>query len=355
MFAYINKANYNTVFGRFDLEDKDGKALSLFTADFTGFKFKDASGEVAVSKTAMTAWLAAPANSAAVAAGKTIEVEDGKTLVMTVADADAAATAAIQLVVDAEQAKVDTAYDVPFGTLAADVDAVVKALVEKDVNTALVTVSVSGTTVTLKSTEDATVTKTATITVNKLGAISGKVDDGTNPVAGATVEITDGTDKFTATTAADGTYKIVDVPAGSYTGTVKAAGYLDGSITSLTVTAAIEATGTDVTLTKDTTAPTIDSVTGTAGSKDLTISMTEANALKDQVNKGAFTVTVNGIEVAVTNATIDTTAKTVTLTLETAVVSGNNVTVKYAPTGTNDIEDASGNKAITTIVSASIS
>ena len=65
-------------------------------------------------------------------------------------------------------------------------------------------------------------------------------------------------------------------------------------------------------------------------------------------------VTVNGVNVAVTNATIDASAKTVTLTLETNVVTGNNVTVKYAATGPNDIEDASGNKAITTIVSATI-
>lgn len=258
--------------------------------------------------------------------------------------------------VAAAKAKVNTtnAYEVPFGTT--DVDAAVKALIEADVDTDKVTVAVSGTTVTITSKNDTSKTATETIqTPVVLGAISGKISDSSaNPIAGAAVKFVQGTNEYTATTAADGTYTIVDVTvANGYTGTVKADGYLDGSIASFNVTAGTKETK-DVTLNKDITAPVIGSVTGTTATPTLTVSITEANTLKAQVDKGAFTVTVNGVNVAVTNATIDASAKTVTLTLETNVVTGNNVTVKYAATGTNDIEDASGNKAITTIVSATI-
>lgn len=122
----------------------------------------------------------------------------------------------------------------------------------------------------------------------------------------------------------------------------------------LTVTIEGVTVTTTAVITADTAAPVIASVTGTAGSNELTITITEANTLKNQVNKNAFTVTVNGIPVNVTNATIDTTAKTVKLTIETPVASGDNVSVKYTPTGTNDIEDLAGNKAVTKIVSTPI-
>ncbi|MCW8178038.1 SwmB domain-containing protein, partial [Verminephrobacter aporrectodeae] len=62
---------------------------------------------------------------------------------------------------------------------------------------------------------------------------------------------------------------------------------------------------------------------------------------------GAFTVLVNGVANAVTIVTIDGQAKTVTLTLSTAVTSGQTVTVAYAdPTTGNDanaIQDIAGN------------
>ncbi|MCW8200789.1 hypothetical protein D8B23_20940, partial [Verminephrobacter aporrectodeae subsp. tuberculatae] len=64
---------------------------------------------------------------------------------------------------------------------------------------------------------------------------------------------------------------------------------------------------------------------------------------------GAFTVLVNSVANAVTNVTVDSQAKTVTLTLTTAVTSGQSVTVAYAdPTTGNDanaIQDAAGNDA----------
>ncbi|MCW5258681.1 hypothetical protein D5038_20725 [Verminephrobacter aporrectodeae subsp. tuberculatae] len=64
---------------------------------------------------------------------------------------------------------------------------------------------------------------------------------------------------------------------------------------------------------------------------------------------GAFTVLVNGVANAVTNVSVEPQAKTVTLTLSTAVTSGQTVTVAYAdPTTGNDanaIQDAAGNDA----------
>ncbi|MCW8167244.1 hypothetical protein D8B21_20765, partial [Verminephrobacter aporrectodeae subsp. tuberculatae] len=72
----------------------------------------------------------------------------------------------------------------------------------------------------------------------------------------------------------------------------------------------------------------------------------------DQAHKpanGAFTVLVNGIANAVTNVSVEAQAKTVTLTLSTAVSHGQTVTVAYAdPTTGNDanaIQDTAGNDA----------
>ncbi|MCW8177763.1 hypothetical protein D8B25_21100, partial [Verminephrobacter aporrectodeae subsp. tuberculatae] len=77
-----------------------------------------------------------------------------------------------------------------------------------------------------------------------------------------------------------------------------------------------------------------------------------SNLDADQAHKpasGAFTVLVNGIANAVTNVTVEAQAKTVTLTLSTAVSHGQTVTVAYAdPTTGNDtnaIQDAAGNDA----------
>ncbi|MCW8205074.1 hypothetical protein D8B27_20415, partial [Verminephrobacter aporrectodeae subsp. tuberculatae] len=64
---------------------------------------------------------------------------------------------------------------------------------------------------------------------------------------------------------------------------------------------------------------------------------------------GAFTVLVNGVANAVTHVSVEAQAKTVTLTLSTAVSHGQTVTVAYAdPTTGNDtnaIQDAAGNDA----------
>ncbi|TYC54434.1 DUF4347 domain-containing protein [Zoogloea oleivorans] len=65
----------------------------------------------------------------------------------------------------------------------------------------------------------------------------------------------------------------------------------------------------------------------------------------------AFAVKVGGSTVAVNNVAIDATAKTVTLTLASAAMAGQSVTVAYTdPTGGNDVaalQDAAGNDAVT--------
>ncbi|MCW8164656.1 hypothetical protein D8B21_07030, partial [Verminephrobacter aporrectodeae subsp. tuberculatae] len=70
-----------------------------------------------------------------------------------------------------------------------------------------------------------------------------------------------------------------------------------------------------------------------------------------QPESEAFAVLVNGVANAVTNVTVDARAKTVTLTLSTAVSHGQSVTVAYAdPTtddDTNAIQDTAGNDAAT--------
>ncbi|MCW8209456.1 hypothetical protein D8B24_21150, partial [Verminephrobacter aporrectodeae subsp. tuberculatae] len=74
----------------------------------------------------------------------------------------------------------------------------------------------------------------------------------------------------------------------------------------------------------------------------------DADATHKPAN-GAFTVLVNGVANAVTNVSVEAQAKTVTLTLSTAVTHGQTVTVAYAdPTTGNDtnaIQDTAGNDA----------
>jgi uncharacterized repeat protein (TIGR02059 family) len=91
------------------------------------------------------------------------------------------------------------------------------------------------------------------------------------------------------------------------------------------------------------------SVTGTS----LVMTYTDASAL-DATHipaASAFAVTAAGASVSVTTVAVDAVAKTVTLTLGTAVAGGQAVTVAYTdPTSANDanaIQDTSGNDAAT--------
>jgi hypothetical protein len=78
------------------------------------------------------------------------------------------------------------------------------------------------------------------------GSISGTVYDdggGGGPIGGATVTANAGGADYTATTAADGTYTIIDVPAGpGYTVTASKAGYISDTEENVTVT--VESTTT---------------------------------------------------------------------------------------------------------------
>nr|WP_269449152.1 SwmB domain-containing protein [Massilia endophytica] len=103
--------------------------------------------------------------------------------------------------------------------------------------------------------------------------------------------------------------------------------------------------------TPDVTAPVFASAT--VNGTTLVMTYTEAVSL-DAVNGPAaarFAVTAAGSAVAVSNVVVDANAKTVTLTLATAVTNGQAVTVAYTdPTGGNDanaIQDAAGNDAVT--------
>lgn len=100
----------------------------------------------------------------------------------------------------------------------------------------VLTVAVTGVT----NSEAVNVTVVAAVTT---GSISGTVlyDDGgggSGPLEGATVTVNAGGTDYTATTAADGTYTIINVPAGSgYTVTVTKTGYTDGTVNNVSVTA----------------------------------------------------------------------------------------------------------------------
>lgn len=121
-----------------------------------------------------------------------------------------------------------------------------------------------------------------------------------------------------------------------------------------------DAVGNNAVLTLHSTGPTtgvlVDAVapvlnTATVTGNQLVLTYTEASTLDagHPPGIGDFAVTAGGTGNAVTGVTVDATAKTVTLTLTTAVASGQTVTVAYTdPTAGNDahaIQDAAGNDA----------
>lgn len=82
------------------------------------------------------------------------------------------------------------------------------------------------------------------------GAISGKVTDGTNPVEGAIVSLTIDGQKYSALTAADGSYTIASVPVGTgYVITAEKEGYL-GNSNPVNVTADQQTSDVNITMSK---------------------------------------------------------------------------------------------------------
>ncbi|MCW8208622.1 hypothetical protein D8B24_16695 [Verminephrobacter aporrectodeae subsp. tuberculatae] len=100
--------------------------------------------------------------------------------------------------------------------------------------------------------------------------------------------------------------------------------------------------------TPDTTPPEFSSAT--VRDNLLVISYTEANTLDATALAGNAGFTVNsttGTAITVSSASVDATAKTVTLTLSRAVVNGETVTISYAkPTTGNGVQDAAHNNAL---------
>ncbi|WP_265257647.1 SwmB domain-containing protein [Verminephrobacter aporrectodeae] len=100
--------------------------------------------------------------------------------------------------------------------------------------------------------------------------------------------------------------------------------------------------------TPDTTPPEFSSAT--VRDNLLVISYTEANALDATALAGNAGFTVNsttGTAITVSSASVDATAKTVTLTLSRAVANGETVTVSYAkPAAGNGVQDAAHNNAL---------
>lgn len=102
----------------------------------------------------------------------------------------------------------------------------------------------------------------------------------------------------------------------------------------------------------DRTAPVLVSPPTVDGDK-LVLTYSDANSLDDNERHipetGAFTVLVDGVSPGVSSLAVDADARTVTLTLDTAVLNGQSVTVAYTdPSGADDvkaIQDTAGNDA----------
>lgn len=95
-----------------------------------------------------------------------------------------------------------------------------------------------------------------------LPAVSGTVSDVDGPLAGVTVELTDGVQTYRAVTAADGTYELPGVTAGTYSLTVPSppAGYERPAPTATVVVAGADRPNQDILLTR---VPATGSVAGT--------------------------------------------------------------------------------------------
>ncbi|WP_173202222.1 Ig-like domain-containing protein, partial [Geobacter sp. SVR] len=163
--------------------------------------------------------------------------------------------------------------------------------------------------------------------------------------AGNTVQVFLGGQSIGSTTADGSGNWTLD-----YTGTTLGEGTY-----SLTATAGDNAgnsaTSAPVALVIDRTAPTISSAS--ASDIIVTLTYTESTSL-DAINTavpGAFTVKANGTDIAVNSVAVNATNNTVMLTLNSAIGSGQTVTVSYTdPTAGNDvnaIQDKAGNDAAT--------
>jgi len=95
----------------------------------------------------------------------------------------------------------------------------------------------------------------------------------------------------------------------------------------------------------DNTAPLLASATVTGSMLVLTYTEAGSGLYGMAPDAADFTVTDGVSPVTVNNVTVDTTAKTVTLTLASPVQYGDTVSLTYAPTGSHNTEDIAGNLA----------
>ncbi|KMO35124.1 SwmB domain-containing protein [Methylobacterium aquaticum] len=118
---------------------------------------------------------------------------------------------------------------------------------------------------------------------------------------------------------------------------------------SLSTSSIASAAGTTTGLTIDATRPTL--VSATVNGTALVLAFSETLDAIQVPTAGAFTVMAGGTAVTVSGVAVDAMAKTVTLTLASAVTSGQTVTVAYtdpsAGDDTNTVQDAIGNDAAT--------
>ncbi|WP_205215815.1 beta strand repeat-containing protein, partial [Azospirillum brasilense] len=165
------------------------------------------------------------------------------------------------------------------------------------------------------------------ITNNTKPAITGTA------VAGSTVVLYDGTTAIgTATAGSGGQWTITP------TGTLDAGGHTLTAKTSLNGGTSSASTALVVTI--DLTGPTL--VSATVRGTILTLTYSET-LYSDIINKSAFTVTVNGVAVEISNASVN--GSRILLTLAKEVIRYKTVTVDYTPPQTGSIQDASTNPA----------
>ncbi|CAO3456932.1 hypothetical protein [Azospirillum argentinense] len=143
----------------------------------------------------------------------------------------------------------------------------------------------------------------------------------------------------------DGTTAIGTATAGSGgqwtitpTGTLDAGGHTLTAKTSLNGGTSSASTALVVTI--DLTGPTL--VSATVRGTILTLTYSET-LYSDIINKSAFTVTVNGVAVEISNASVN--SSRILLTLAKEVIRYKTVTVDYTPPQTGSIQDASTNPA----------
>jgi hypothetical protein len=99
----------------------------------------------------------------------------------------------------------------------------------------------------------------------------------------------------------------------------------------------------------DTTGPVVQSVTTNSAGTQVVLTYDEALDGANTPNASAFVVSANGASKSVTGLVVDAAAKTVTLSLSSAVRQGETITVAYSdPTNANDaVHDAAGTNAAT--------